>query len=536
MKSAVLVGTLSACLGSGVACNKVLGIQEKTLGDAGFVVPGFQLSIAQSRVHLVRGQTVSLDVSVMRAGGFAGTVSVAVTGQPMGVSWEPLVLSPSQTTGTLTILALTSAVRGSALLSVYGLSEPVSSKPQSFQLIVQDPPGSPDLTFGGSGRVPIAMGSGSRGVGPGGVKLLPGGAIVVCGYVRTDSTDSSIALARLTADGALDPTFGDHGVALGNISGSSADACNAMFLRAGGGINLAGFSTPIASGTRDLMVGRYTPAGKPDQNTGTGGFATTHVDTADSIAYALLPGDNDGYIAAGVGSGGALFVRFQKYGALDSTFGSNGIATIGPEGGTVRWLAQQSSGNIVAIDSSTFRVLRLTPAGRLDIAFANGGAADLAGPGASGAVVLVAQQPKDALIAIGTKAGANGSQDIAVARLTESGQLDPTFGTGGWSIAHFGGAASKSFVSSAVLQDDGAIVVAGQTPADLGPAFTVIRFSADGSLDATFGPDGRQTLYPPDHIAQGIALDDLGRIVVAGTGVVGTPDMPDGIVVYRLWP
>jgi uncharacterized delta-60 repeat protein len=145
----------------------------------------------------------------------------------------------------------------------------------------------------------------------------------------------------------------------------------------------------------------------------------------------------------------------------------------------------------------------------------------------------VARQPKDALIAIGTRTAASGAQDIAVARLTASGQLDPTFGSSGWAFAHYGTDTSKSFVSSAALQDDGAIVIAGQTAIDQGQAFSVVRFLADGSIDPTFGLGGRQT-FDVDGAAQGIVLDELGRIVVAG--VVGGSDRPDGVVVYRLWP
>jgi uncharacterized delta-60 repeat protein len=529
-----------ALVASSIACNRVLGIQEKEFGDAATADAGFALSLAKARVRVVRGQSATVDVTVQRTGGFTGSVSVAVTAPPMlGVIWDPLTIGPAQTTATLTIRATSAAVRGSAALDVFGLSETVSSKSQSLQLIVQDASGSPDLTFGGSGRVVVAMGTGDRGVGPGGVKLVSQtGAIVLCGHARTESTDSSIAVARLNTDGTLDPSFGDQGTVFGNSAGSSADACNSMFLRAGGGINLAGFGMPIGSGTRDMMAGRYTPAGMADKNTGDGGFVTTHIDSADSVAYSVLATGLDGYIAAGAGRGGAVLVQYLKYGAVDTTFGSNGIATIGPEGSAVRWLGQQSSGNIVAAaDSATFRVLRLTPAGRLDTAFANSGASDVGPPGSRASVVLVAQQPADALIVVGTTPGANGSRDIAVVRLTESGQLDSTFGTDGLSAAHYGGDSAQSSVSAAILQDDGAIVVAGQTPADSGqPAFSVVRFSADGSLDPTFGPQGRQTFLPPDDSAQAITLDDIGRIIVAGTGVVGAPDLSDGIVVYRLWP
>jgi uncharacterized delta-60 repeat protein len=114
-----------------------------------------------------------------------------------------------------------------------------------------------------------------------------------------------------------------------------------------------------------------------------------------------------------------------------------------------------------------------------------------------------------------------------LARLTKSGQLDPTFGVAGLRTVHFTGA---STVSSAV-ESDGAILLAGQTPNDAGSAFTVLRISGDGSLDTTFGTGGRQVLGV--GMAQAITVDDLGRIIVAGFSG-GTPE--GSVVAYRLWP
>jgi uncharacterized delta-60 repeat protein len=117
--------------------------------------------------------------------------------------------------------------------------------------------------------------------------------------------------------------------------------------------------------------------------------------------------------------------------------------------------------------------------------------------------------------------------DIALTRLTKSGQVDTSFGTGGLSTLHFAG---SSRVSSAV-ESDGTIVIAGQTPIDAGPAFTVVRFSVNGAIDTTFGTAGRQTLGV--GMAQAVTVDDLGRILVAGFS--GGPN-EGSLVVYRLWP
>jgi len=281
-----------------------------------------------------------------------------------------------------------------------------------------------------------------------------------------------------------------------------------MFLRAGGGINLAGFGTPTGPGTRDILVSRYTPSGKSDQNTGNGGFVTTAIDSADSVASGLLPSANDGYVIGGTGKGGAVFVQYQKYGALDLSFGVNGVSTVGPEGTAALWLASQSSGNIVAaVASSTFRVVRLTPVGKLDPSFGTGGVADVGDGGSSAAVVLVSQQPKDALVVVGTRAGVNGSRDVALVRLTEAGQVDTSYGSSGWAFAHFGPDGSKSSVSAAVLQGDGAVVIAGQTSTDSGQASSVIRFSSTGALDAAF-----RSARSPDLRSQRIGPGNRSRL------------------------
>ena len=101
---------------------------------------------------------------------------------------------------------------------------------------------------------------------------------------------------------------------------------------------------------------------------------------------------------------------------------------------------------------------------------------------------------------------------------------------GGWVLAHFGQA--DSIVSSAALQADGGIVVAGQSATDAGQAFSVVRFTSNGSIDTTFGPGGRRT-SDVGGTAQAIAVDAIGRIVVAG--IAGSA-ADSGIVVYRLWP
>src|SRR5258708_5013987 len=94
-----------AALGVVFGCNAALGIHEKERGvaDSGAPADGGSYSISVVKpparadgttapVHLVRGSSASLDVSVERSGGFDGAVVVLVSGLARGVTADPLVV------------------------------------------------------------------------------------------------------------------------------------------------------------------------------------------------------------------------------------------------------------------------------------------------------------------------------------------------------------------------------------------------------------------------------------------------------------
>ena len=99
--------------------------------------------------------------------------------------------------------------------------------------------------------------------------------------------------------------------------------------------------------------------------------------------------------------------------------------------------------------------------------------------------------------------GAYGSSwPTAVIRYTAEGTLDTTFGVNGLA------AVAAGRVSSMKIQADGRIVVAGS-------GFFLARLMADGSRDTSFGSGGAVTPLLPG-IAYAMALQEDGRIVLAG--------------------
>jgi uncharacterized delta-60 repeat protein len=123
--------------------------------------------------------------------------------------------------------------------------------------------------------------------------------------------------------------------------------------------------------------------------------------------------------------------------------------------------------------------------------------------------------------------GARPSLEVLEQRdLMATGWYDPTFGAYGRVTANFENVLGPNAKASAVaIQPDGKIVIAGTVnTASTTEYFGVIRLKTDGTLDQTFGIDGRSVSgfqdlpgWGPDDEASAVAIDSQGRIVVAGT-------------------
>lgn len=96
------------------------------------------------------------------------------------------------------------------------------------------------------------------------------------------------------------------------------------------------------------------------------------------------------------------------------------------------------------------------------------------------------------------------------------GDLDPTFGSGGKVITAIGNGDGRAYGSA--LQSDGKIVAVGSCENQFNDDFAVIRYSANGTLDTTFGSGGKvSTAFGSSHdVAFGVAVQGDGRIVVVG--------------------
>jgi uncharacterized delta-60 repeat protein len=237
-----------------------------------------------------------------------------------------------------------------------------------------------------------------------------------------------------------------------------------------GKILLGGFSGPEGG---NIQVARMTAKGALDTTFGAGGIATVDFGATEFGAAIARQADGRILVAGQSSAGGAVIARLRATGVLDTDFGGDGRVTL-PGGGSLSAVLVQPDRNIVvagnASGSAMMTVTRLKPDGSLDAAFGSAGTTTVAFGSLANPLGGAARQPDGKIVVAGyTQDG----EDVAVARLNTNGSLDATFGIGGKATVDFGVA---TFGNAVALARNGRIVVAGQKTG--GDDFGVARLLA----------------------------------------------------------
>jgi uncharacterized delta-60 repeat protein len=336
--------------------------------------------------------------------------------------------------------------------------------------------------------------------------------------------------------GALDATFGSQGTARADAFGGDRSA---MALQSDGKIVMVGGTTV------DFILARFNADGTLDTSFDADGKVTTDMVSGvqeEALGVAIQA---DGKIIV-VGYAGVLTVppapsqfpnfalaRYNADGSLDASFGVGGKVVSGAVGQAYA-VAIQPDGKIVVAgdftlraqsggDFSDFTLARYNPNGTLDASFNGDGTVGTDIAGVTNAARNIVLQPNGAIVVSGKPLGSQAGFDHTdVVRYTAGGSLDTSFGVGG-KLALPG----KELEGGLALQSDGKLVLVGRVDTSVAPAvpgtvteFALMRLNADGSPDAAFGDAGTaHTAIEPGQrdSANAVALQADGRIVVAGS-------------------
>jgi uncharacterized delta-60 repeat protein len=417
-------------------------------------------------------------------------------------------------------------------------------------------PGDLDPTFGIGGTVTTDFTGAPSMPGVGTATLIQqDGKIVLAGRVGINQPGiggtSQFGLARYNTNGALDATFGTGGEALASFfPPPQVNLPRAIAIQADGKLVVAGMAGPNEQ-TASAALARFNTNGTLDTAFGTAGKVLLNVAAGLGNGFRGVTVQPDGKIIA-VGAAGpdGLVARFNTDGSLDTTFGGAGTG----------WVAQpvlsrahffdveldalgmiSVAGFVINGVQNDFLAVRYTSSGTLDTTFGSSGIAVVSASILNDIAFALALDSSGKLVLTGVANATNpfgtvGGGEFGTVRLNTNGTLDTTFGTGG--IVTTDLTVLMDEARSINIQSDGKIVVTGDslesTPFPFDPItgrWTLIRYTANGALDTTFGAGGVviTNFGAVGDSANTAVIDANGKLVVGGAATVTKPNGLPGV-------
>ncbi|MFN2227549.1 MAG: delta-60 repeat domain-containing protein [Anaerolineae bacterium] len=293
--------------------------------DGKIVCAGFAATAGRSHFLLARYRA---DGSLDPAFGSGGVVTTAINSQD---SASAVLIQPD------------------AKIVVAGSSRDALNNSLGFALARYLPGGGLDPAFG-TGGVVVTPVSGNWDAAFA-LARQADGKIVAGGRAGSDGV-TEFALACYLPGGGLDPAFGSGGIATTSLGGYNA--ISALGQQSGGQFVAVGVHD--AGGREQAALARFTAVGALDTTFGSGGTTLTLVGEVGSPAEDALVLSGDGIAVAGSSRTAAgsdlMLLRYTPGGQLDPAFGAGGVVTtslaIGPAYG--RGVAQQRDKLIAAGD------------------------------------------------------------------------------------------------------------------------------------------------------------------------------------------
>ncbi len=273
-----------------------------------------------------------------------------------------------------------------------------------------------------------------------------------------------------------------------------------------------------------------------DNTFGSGGKVITSFGSADSnMASMSLQADGKILTCGSYYDGLVNQIALSRYnidGSLDNSFGTNGkvLTPIGTnlenEHNTVRVLNNGKilvSGTNGTSSSYDFAIVQYNSNGSLDLTFGNNGVVLSDFNNEHNISTLEIQT--DNKIVIGGSIlipSSNNNSNFAIARYNIDGSKDTSFGINGLVSINIGTVSnnltvSDDYVDALKIQSDGKIIASGLTSLNNGGDFGMVRLNTDGSIDSSFGINGRViTDFGSIEEANAIQILSDGKIILSG--------------------
>ena len=390
-------------------------------------------------------------------------------------------------------------------------------------------PGSLDASFGRGGIA--TLGAGTRLFG---IAVQSDGKVVAVGESGAGSS-ADLLVARFTASGGLDRSFGHGGLARGPRLAAGFDKSSvgrAVAIEPDGKLAVVGSATDRSGTYTDgLLIERYNSNGSLDGSFASHGVANVLTGTLFGAGDAVAIQRDGKIVAAGsataAGSGGntprVAVVRLKPNGSLDSSFRGKGLDVIdlGAFSNALA-VALQRNGTIVIAGSQAPKlqvtnalIARLTPSGALAGSYAH----QYARHGAFSSFDGLAVQGNGTIVAAGPATHGNTGADTIVARFSPSGhQAGVTYTPSATNFTESSSSAVPG-ASAVAIATGGEVFATGEIANSVDVKLAIWAITPGGRLDAGFGSHGVALLrLSAGENSEGaaIAVAPGGKLVVAG--------------------
>jgi uncharacterized delta-60 repeat protein len=382
--------------------------------------------------------------------------------------------------------------------------------------VAQAAPGDLDPSFSGDGKAAFQRGRldlVTAGLEP--LVQSDGKLVVVVGGV---SSNGAVVLTRLHPDGRIDRSFGDGGRAV--LTPGVFSLVTGATLQ-GDAIVVVGGVLPLGGNAPDTLVARFTADGRPDPSFGSNGVEVVDVGGAD-LARSVALGAGGSLLVAGASEPDAYIAKMDGSGVLDPSFGTAGvrrIATGQATNSTIRpGIAPTAGGGAVIVFTDVgyaptvvTRLVRVTSTGAFDLTFGGTGEVilDVSAQAEQGVRVLIQGARTFAITQL--------SGDAWITALEPDGDVDVLWGVSGERLVPLAGASST--VTDAALDTAGRLVIVGSAIDGAAVRWEMMRVLVDGSLDNGFAVTGHLD-RSVDGVsgASGVAAHSSGYALAGASG------------------
>jgi uncharacterized delta-60 repeat protein len=377
-----------------------------------------------------------------------------------------------------------------------------------------------DPSFGNGGAIEFAT-TGANNVLQGGVATSDGNLVVA------ESLDVSgnfvVKFRKYSPAGTLVSSFGTGGVlTIDKSSGSSAEDANDIAELSDGSL-IATYTVRSFGGmsmSTETFLLKLNSNGAIDTSFGTNGYAT--ISNSSSVNIRNLRALSDDSVVVLVNSYSQMvmsngLVKFTTAGAADSAFGTSGTLTLSESEFmfTVNSADSIIVGGSTSASPSSATVKKYTSAGVLDAAWATSGVLTLSGVGNQGdsASVMTVATDADNKIYVAVRAAPMQSMTSTtkLLRLLADGTNDSSFGSGTLLSTN-----SNSFVKDILVLADGNVVL-GSMNAGMTPSAGVSLVSPSGVIDSSHVTDTAVLRFGNCSVSQlGVVQLTTGAVMAFG--------------------